>query len=70
MVQQYNSILPVDIRTFPQLLEFLNLKKEELDAAFMPESAMYVPDLNDKIMLHFSPKKEEADEYKRLAKDI
>jgi amino acid adenylation domain-containing protein/non-ribosomal peptide synthase protein (TIGR01720 family) len=55
MVQKYNSYLPVDINSFNQLLEFFNLRKEELTVKdCMDQKRVYVPLLNRKYKAAYS----------------
>ncbi|UCH92856.1 MAG: amino acid adenylation domain-containing protein [Candidatus Aminicenantes bacterium] len=47
MVQKYNSYLPVDIKSFPGLLEFAGIKEGELELTDLShEDPMQVPDLD------------------------
>jgi len=54
IIQKYNSYLPTPIHCFSDLLEFLDIKEEELGTGeFADESKFSVPDLNEKLAKSF-----------------
>ncbi|MGD2088774.1 MAG: condensation domain-containing protein [Candidatus Aminicenantes bacterium] len=62
LARLYNSLLPIEVRTFSGLLEFLKITPEELGCECLDEAVMYVPHLNEKMKAHFSTKAKQADE--------
>lgn len=55
MVQKYNSYLPVDIKSFNQLLEFTGINRHELSRQHcLDEKEVFVPELNKKNKKAFS----------------
>ena len=54
MVQKYNSYLPVDIRSFAELLGFVGITPGELGKeACLHEGAVAIPDFNRQLRAHF-----------------
>ncbi|MFC2145920.1 amino acid adenylation domain-containing protein [Acidobacteriota bacterium] len=58
ILQKYNSYLPVDIRTFEDLLEFTGIDREELGVdECLKEENFFVPNLNEKVREYFPAKR-------------
>ncbi len=54
IVQKYNSYLPTRINCFSDLLDFVNIKKDELGVKeFADEKRFFVPHLNEKLQKYF-----------------
>jgi amino acid adenylation domain-containing protein len=54
IVQKYDSYLPTPINCFSDLLEFANIKEDELGIkGFADEKEFFVPNLDEKIRKHF-----------------
>ncbi|MGD2090215.1 MAG: amino acid adenylation domain-containing protein [Candidatus Aminicenantes bacterium] len=71
IVQKYNSYLPVDIKSFADLLEFVEIQPDELGIYnFLDESKVYVPDLNEKLTRCFPSKQTDEDALKVLLLDL
>ncbi|MGD2090547.1 MAG: AMP-binding protein, partial [Candidatus Aminicenantes bacterium] len=71
LVEKYNSYLPVDIKSFADLLEFVGIQPEELGRYnFLDESRVYVPDLNEKLHKSFPAKQADEDGLKVLLLDL
>jgi amino acid adenylation domain-containing protein len=67
LVQKYNSYLPVDIRSFQDLLNYAGISRQEIKGEFLPENFGVAPDFNEKLKKHFSKtKKEPAPDALRL----
>ncbi len=61
LVQKYNSYLPVDIHSFSQLLAYAGIRRDQLDADFLPDDYGFVPGLNETLKAHFEPLREEPE---------
>jgi amino acid adenylation domain-containing protein/non-ribosomal peptide synthase protein (TIGR01720 family) len=71
LVQKYNSYLPADIRHFDDLLQFLNISREELDAeGFLDEREVAVPGLNAKLKAAFPAKQPDEKAFRILLLDL
>jgi amino acid adenylation domain-containing protein len=70
IVQKYNTYLPVDIKTFEGLLQFIGITEEELGIEeFVPEDYMQVPHLNRKLHEFFPACEPKPDALKILLLD-
>nr|WP_314464357.1 non-ribosomal peptide synthetase [uncultured Clostridium sp.] len=71
LVQKYDSYLPIEIKNFQDILDFVHINKEELgDADFVSGNYGYVENLNEKISSCFEPYHHEADALKILFLDL
>ncbi|MCP4148829.1 MAG: AMP-binding protein, partial [bacterium] len=57
LVQKYDSYLPMKVERFQTLLDHVGIRREELDAEFLPEDYGHVPGINQKLHDHFAPLK-------------
>jgi len=56
IVQKYDSYLPVKIKTYDDLLEFVNISRQELRIkSCVAEETVAIPDLDEKLRRHFQP---------------
>lgn len=56
MVQKYNSYLPVDIYSFDELLQFVEIEREELaETNCLDEEKIAIPGFNQQLKNHFVP---------------
>ena len=70
LVKKYNSYLPINIKSFKDILEFTGISIEELgDIRFLREEEMAVPDYEEKIKNYFPVKKEAPDAFRVLLLD-
>jgi amino acid adenylation domain-containing protein len=53
LVQKYNSYLPVDIKTFSDLLNYIGLPGDEIKGEFLPEDYGRVENFNEKVRQYF-----------------
>ncbi|MGD2086560.1 MAG: AMP-binding protein [Candidatus Aminicenantes bacterium] len=71
IVQKYDSYLPMDINSFDELLDFINITKEELNfQGFLDEDYMLVPGLNQKMRSYFPERKPEPGAFRVLLLDL
>jgi amino acid adenylation domain-containing protein/non-ribosomal peptide synthase protein (TIGR01720 family) len=71
MVQKYNSYLPIDIKSFNHLLEFFDLRREDLTVKeCMEQKRVFVPDLNKKFKAAFPPVKPAENALRLLLLDL
>ncbi|MCP4152415.1 MAG: AMP-binding protein, partial [bacterium] len=70
LVQKYDSFFPTDIGSFPELLEVIGIKREELGGESLPEDYMSVPDINEKLKKAFPQKEPASDALRVLLLDI
>lgn len=71
LVQKYNSYLPIEIKRFTDLLDFVGIKSEELgNTEFLSDDYGYVPDFNQAINNYFPEKKSNEDAFKILMLDL
>jgi len=71
LVQKYNSYLPVDIRCFNDLLEFVGITNNELGKnRCLDEELMIIPGLNEKIKKEFPSKESEENALRVLLLDL
>jgi len=71
MVQKYNSYLPVDIKNFDHLLEFFDLRKEELTVKeCMEQKRVFVPHLNTKYKAAYPTIKPAENAFRFLLLDL
>ncbi len=71
IVQKYDSYLPVEIRSFPDLLNFIGIEREELGGAkFREVEEFHVPHLNTKLQKYFPSCQPEPGAYKILLLDL
>ena len=71
LVQKYNSYLPVDIKSFADIIDCAGITREELgNVTLLPADHMAAPDFGEKVGGHF-PAKEKADNpFKVLLLDL
>jgi amino acid adenylation domain-containing protein len=70
LVKKYNSYLPLDIKSFNDLLEFSRISPEELgDEKFLQEDKMAAPGYEEKIKKYFPIKKENPNSFRLLLLD-
>jgi hypothetical protein len=53
LVQKYNSYLPVDIKSFPGLLDYMGISGEEIKGEFLPGDFGKVEDFNERVRQNF-----------------
>ncbi|NIM15220.1 MAG: AMP-binding protein [Candidatus Aminicenantes bacterium] len=71
MVQKYNSYLPIDIKSFDHMLEFFNLRREELTVKeCMEQKRVFVPHLNAKLKAAFPTNKPAESALRLLLLDL
>lgn len=71
LVAKYDSYLPISISNFDELLEFLNLTREDLaEAKFVEEAYGAVTNFNEMIKCYFPKKKSDEDAIKILFLDL
>jgi amino acid adenylation domain-containing protein len=71
LLQKYDSYLPVPIKTFPDLLEFLGISPSELgEASCLGEEVMKVPDLHQKMKERFLQPEPDQDALRILLLDV
>ena len=71
IVRKYNSYLPTNINTFDHLLEFTGINCTELEMKeFLDETAVAVPNLNQKLRSLFSEREPEPGSLKILLLDL
>jgi amino acid adenylation domain-containing protein/non-ribosomal peptide synthase protein (TIGR01720 family) len=71
LVQKYNSYLPVEVKSFSEILHFAAISKEELGKAELkPPDYMDAPDFNKKIRVFFPGKEKKNNAFKILLLDL
>ncbi|WP_162551082.1 non-ribosomal peptide synthetase [Paenibacillus tepidiphilus] len=70
LVQKYNSYLPIDINSFGDLLDYIGLRREDLDAEFLADDYGTVCDFNNKLKQHFGQKEPQQGAFKVLLLDL
>ncbi|MDQ1350668.1 MAG: AMP-binding protein [Acidobacteriota bacterium] len=71
IIQKYNSYLPVDIKTFDDLLQFIDISKQELGtASCLGEEKVAIPDMNKKLSQYFPSLAPAANALKVLLLDL
>ncbi|MCP5108249.1 MAG: AMP-binding protein, partial [bacterium] len=70
LVQKYNNYLPMEVNSFPDLLQHAGISREKLKAGFLPPDFGSVPGLNRKIQRHFPLKQPHPDALRVLMLDI
>jgi len=71
LIQKYNSYLPVEIKTFDELLDFVGIQRSELGGgSFVSEEFGLVKDFNKKLLEKTSRKELEANPLKLLLLDL
>lgn len=71
IVQKYNSYLPVEIKSFDDLLQFVEIERAELGTTTcLPEDAFAIPNLNQKLQEAFPTQVPNEDAIKVLLLDL
>ncbi|HLP62306.1 MAG TPA: condensation domain-containing protein, partial [Candidatus Deferrimicrobium sp.] len=71
LVQKYNSYLPVDIKSFADIIECAGITREELgDIELLPADHMAAPDFGEKTGRHFPAKERSDNPFKVLLLDL
>ncbi len=71
LVDKYDSYLPVEIKSFQDILDFADISREELgDLKLLPGNWMEAPDFNERIKAYYPPKKKDPQAFKVLLLDI
>ena len=71
IVQKYNSYLPVEVKNFPGLIDFLNISEQELgNKSCLSEDKVAIYDLNEKLQNHFSKSEPAKDALRVLLLDL
>lgn len=69
-VQKHNSFLPVDIKSFADLLGYARIDRKEIKGEFRPDEYSHIADLNKKIRKAFPVKEVAKDAMNVLLLDI
>jgi amino acid adenylation domain-containing protein len=71
LVDKYDSYLPVEIKSFQDILNFAGISMEELgNPVLLPKGWMKAPNFNERIKTYFPFKKKDPDAFKVLLLDI
>ncbi|MGD2087714.1 MAG: AMP-binding protein [Candidatus Aminicenantes bacterium] len=71
LIQKYNTIFPVNIKTFNDILSLVGIRREGLGTGrFVGEEDVRVPGLNEKIRRHFPVKKPSPNALRVLLLDL
>jgi amino acid adenylation domain-containing protein len=70
LVQKYDTLFPVDIKSFSGLLEFLKIEEDELGTECLPEDYMLVPDINRELRRHSTTRKPKQGALRILLLDL
>jgi amino acid adenylation domain-containing protein len=70
LVQKYNSYLPVDIKTFPELLKYMGVAREEIKGKFLPEGFGKVENFKEKVRSCFPEHRTEPRATRLLLLDL
>ncbi len=71
LVQKYDSYLPVEIRSFADLLHFVGIKEEELQGTkLLREDSYAAPDFNNLIKKYYPVKKPQSTAMRTLLLDL
>ncbi|MDQ1350669.1 MAG: AMP-binding protein [Acidobacteriota bacterium] len=70
LVQKYNSYLPVDIKTFLDLLNYIGIARDEIKGEFLPEDYGKVENFNEKVRQYFPVHKNNPSSTRLLLLDL
>ncbi len=71
LVQKYDSYLPVDIKSFSDIIDCAGIAGEELgNVEFLPADHMAAPDFGEKVGSHFPAKERSDNPFKVLLLDL